>query len=160
MWNETKNRYGRYAADHGDPAVQRISDIRDRIDQAEPYGDHDGFFCADVREKDRNVHRFFRRTDNGPALSGNHWIQCPDLYDDDIKTPLLLIGICDLAYGLCQYAATFLIRGRIHLFFYLRRIIIPEVVYTLLVTLVIYRLIYRINQWLAKSDKRSMDRFA
>ena len=81
-------------------------------------------------------------------------------YDDDIKTPLLLCSISDLAYGLSCYLFRFLMRGRIHLFFYLRRIIIPEVVYTLLVTLVIYRLIYRINQWLAKSDKRSMDRFA
>ncbi len=81
-------------------------------------------------------------------------------YDDDIKTPLLLCSISNLAYGLYCYAFTFLMRGRIHLLFYLHRIIIPEVVYTLLITLVVYRLIYRINQWLSKSDKRSMDRFA
>ena len=151
MWNETKNRYGRNAADHGDPAVQRISDIRDRIDT--------GFFGGLIMDL------------LYPGIIGFNaliymWIGyvCGYFYrifyDDDIKTPLLLCSISDLAYGLCCYLFRFLMRGRIHLFFYLRRIIIPEVVYTLLVTLVIYRLIYRINQWLAKSDKRSMDRFA
>ena len=80
-------------------------------------------------------------------------------YDDDIKTPLLLCSVADIVYGLYCYFFQFLLRGRIHLFFYLRRIIIPEMVYTLMATLVFYRLIYRINRWLAKSDKRSMDRF-
>lgn len=31
-------------------------------------------------------------------------------YDDDIKTPLLLITVADLFYGICQYFFTFLIR--------------------------------------------------
>ncbi len=67
-------------------------------------------------------------------------------YDDDIKTPLLLIGICDLAYGICQYVTTFLIRGRIHLFFYLRRIIIPEMIYTVIFAVFLYQLNYYINK--------------
>ena len=32
-------------------------------------------------------------------------------YDDDIKTPLLLISGADLVYGICQYAFTFLLRA-------------------------------------------------
>ena len=78
-------------------------------------------------------------------------------YDDDIKTPVLLIGIADLLYGIYQYLFTFLLRGRIHFFFYLNRIIIPEILYTVLVTIVTYRLLYRINQQLNKTDKRSID---
>ena len=81
-------------------------------------------------------------------------------YDDDIKTPLLLVFCGDFAYGLYCYILTFLLRGRIHFFFYLTRIIIPEAVYTLMMTLVLYGLLYRINKWLARSDKRSMDHFA
>ena len=38
-------------------------------------------------------------------------------YDDDIKTPLLLISGADLVYGISQYAFTFLLRGRIHFFY-------------------------------------------
>ena len=78
-------------------------------------------------------------------------------YDDDIKTPLLLAGIGDLVYGLMQYFFLFLIRGRIGFFFYLNRIIIPEVLYTILLTIVTYRILYVINQKLNKTDKRSID---
>lgn len=78
-------------------------------------------------------------------------------YDDDIKTPLLLITVADLFYGICQYFFTFLIRGRVHFFFYLGRIIIPEILYTVILTILTYRLIYHINQKLSKTDKRSID---
>ena len=78
-------------------------------------------------------------------------------YDDDIKTPLVLVGAADLCYGICMYLFTFLLRGRIHFMFYLRRIIIPEVLYTLIMTLLTYRLIYRFNQLLNRTDKRSID---
>lgn len=67
-------------------------------------------------------------------------------YDDDIKTPLLLIAASDLIYGLYQYAGTFLLRGRIHFFFYLGRIIVPEIIYTVLCGVFIYQLNYLINK--------------
>ena len=67
-------------------------------------------------------------------------------YDDDIKTPLLLIGVCDLAYALFQYVTTFVIRGRINFFFYLGRIIIPEVLYTVIFAVVLYQLNYTVNK--------------
>ena len=60
-------------------------------------------------------------------------------YDDDIKMPVLLIAFSDLVYDLVVYLFQFFFRGRISLFFYLRRIIIPEVIYTALITLVVYR---------------------
>ena len=53
-------------------------------------------------------------------------------YDDDIKTPMLLIGLSDLLCGLYQYIGSFLLRGRIHFFFYFGRIIIPELIYTVI----------------------------
>lgn len=77
-------------------------------------------------------------------------------YDDDIKTPLFLISISDLAYGIIQYGFMFLLRGRIHFFYYLGRVILPEVVYTLILTIICYRILYNINQQLSSTDlKRS-----
>lgn len=77
-------------------------------------------------------------------------------YDDDIKTPLFLISISDLAYGVIQYGFMFLLRGRIHFFYYLGRVIIPEVIYTLLLTIIGYRMLYAINKKLSSTDlKRS-----
>ena len=80
-------------------------------------------------------------------------------YDDDIKTPILLISICDVVYGILQYGCLFLMRGRIHFFFYLKRIILPEMIYTLLLTIICYQLLYKINKHLSMTDKRSVDYF-
>jgi rod shape-determining protein MreD len=80
-------------------------------------------------------------------------------YDDDIKTPIFLISICDLVYGILQYGFLFLLRGRIHFFYYLGRIILPEVIYTLLVTVFFYQILYQINKRLSLTDKRSVDNF-
>ena len=80
-------------------------------------------------------------------------------YDDDIKTPIFLISVTDLVYGILQYGFMFLLRGRIDFFYYLGRIILPEVLYTLLITIFCYRILYYINQKLSLSDKGSAGHF-
>lgn len=80
-------------------------------------------------------------------------------YDDDIKTPLFLISICDLVYGIVQYGFMFLMRGRIHFFYYLGRVILPEVLYTLILTILFYRILYAINRKLTLTDKGGADSF-
>lgn len=67
-------------------------------------------------------------------------------YDDDIKTPLVLIGASDLIFGLYAYVGTFLVRGRIHFLFYLTRIIIPEMIYTVIIAFFAYRINFWINR--------------
>ncbi|MCD7744353.1 MAG: rod shape-determining protein MreD [Lachnospiraceae bacterium] len=74
-------------------------------------------------------------------------------YDDDIKTPLLLISVGDLVFGVVQYVVRFLLRGRVNFPFYLGRIILPEVVYTLLLTFLCYQIFYRINRSMALTDE-------
>ena len=51
-------------------------------------------------------------------------------YDEEIRVPMFLVAAGDLIYGLAVYGFQFLMRGRIEIFFYLRRIIIPEAIYT------------------------------
>ena len=80
-------------------------------------------------------------------------------YDDDIKTPLFLISVSDLAYGIIHYCFRFLLRGRIQFFHYLGRIILPEMFYTLILTIICYRILYMINQRLCLSDNRGVDGF-
>ena len=67
-------------------------------------------------------------------------------YDDDIKVPMLLTAIMDLLYNLAVYILQFLLRGRIGLFTYLYRIIIPEIVYTVFLTVIVYKIFYFINR--------------
>ena len=66
-------------------------------------------------------------------------------YDDDLKVPVLLAGIGDLLYGISVYALQFLLRGRLGLRTYLYRIILPEIFYTVFLTLIVYRIFYYIN---------------
>lgn len=71
-------------------------------------------------------------------------------YGEDIKLPMALISTSELAYGLGTYLIMFLMRSRFDFFYYLRRIILPELLYTIIVTLFVYRIIYMIDQKLEK----------
>lgn len=66
-------------------------------------------------------------------------------YDDDIKVPMFLVAGTDLFYNLAVYGLQFLLRGRLSLGTYLYRIIIPEMFYTVFLTLIVYRIFRYIN---------------
>lgn len=80
-------------------------------------------------------------------------------YPEDIKLPLLLILVSDLSYGLLYYITLFLMRGRFHFVYYFRHIILPEMVYTILITLLLYPLILFVNKRLEASEQRSARKF-
>ncbi len=76
-------------------------------------------------------------------------------YGDDIKLPLAIIGTCDMIYGIIIYFVNFLFRQQFSFPYYFFNVIIPEAVYTVLVAIIVYYVILRINQWIDKADKRS-----
>lgn len=76
-------------------------------------------------------------------------------YGDDLKLPLALIGSNDIIYGILVYLIMFLPRKRFSFGYYLFNLIIPEAVYTILVSILVYYIILKINQWFEKDDKRS-----
>lgn len=80
-------------------------------------------------------------------------------YPEDIKLPLGLILISDLAYGLLCYVILFLMRGRFHLSYYFINIILPEMVYTILITLILYPFVLLINKKLEDIEQRSARKF-
>ena len=65
---------------------------------------------------------------------------------------MLLVGVSDLAYGLVVYGIQFLLRGRLDVFVYLYRIIIPEMVYTVLITVIFYRILFWLNRKLTETE--------
>lgn len=71
-------------------------------------------------------------------------------YPEDIKLPMALILISDLFYGLFTYLLLFMMRSRFAFRFYFMNIILPEIVYTILVTLLLYPIILWIYNRLAK----------
>ena len=73
-------------------------------------------------------------------------------YGEDIKLPIFLISVSELAYRLGTYSVMLLMRSRFAFFYYLTRIILPELVYTVILTLVFYRIIYSVNRNLEKNS--------
>ena len=81
-------------------------------------------------------------------------------YGDDLKLPMILIGATDLIHGLIMYLCLFLMYQKQDFGFYFFQLILPEMVYTIVVSIFLYYLILKVNQWLEKSSsKRSADKF-
>lgn len=80
-------------------------------------------------------------------------------YPEDIKLPLALIIVSDLSYGMICYVLMFLLRGRLNFPYYFASVILPEVLYTIIVTLFLYPLILKVNQLLEEKEKRSAQKF-
>lgn len=80
-------------------------------------------------------------------------------FDEDIKLPLLLITGTDLLYGMSVYFLTFLLRSDFNFPYYFNRIIIPETIYTIAITLIAYPLLLYVNRRLEEEEKRSVSRF-
>ena len=71
-------------------------------------------------------------------------------YPEDIKLPMIMVIISDLFYGIACYTLAFLLQGRFNFSYYLLNIILPEMVYTIVITCGLYPLILltegRMNQ--------------
>ena len=80
-------------------------------------------------------------------------------FPEDIKLPLALILVSDLAYGFLYYITLVLMRSRFHIEYYFLHIILPELVYTILITLLLYPLVLWLNKKLEESEKRSARKF-
>ncbi len=67
-------------------------------------------------------------------------------YREDVKLPIFLVSASDLAYGLGTYVLLFAMRSRLDFGYYFMSIILPELVYTIFITLIFYRFIYSIDR--------------
>ena len=71
-------------------------------------------------------------------------------YDEDITLPLALVIGSDLFYNFMFYIFRFLLRNRLDFNFYFMNVILPSIVYTVVITVIVYRLILKLNRKLAK----------
>ena len=85
-------------------------------------------------------------------------VSLPQFYDD-IKLPLFLIAISEFLYGIIVYFLTYLLRSDFNFLLYLNKIILPELIYTIVITLGLYPLILFINHKLEAEEKRSASKF-
>ncbi len=77
-------------------------------------------------------------------------------YADYITLPLILSVVNELVYNLYIYVFRFLIRGRMDIFYYAWDIMIPEMICTVVTTLLLYRLFLFMSRRIEKlQDRRS-----
>lgn len=76
-------------------------------------------------------------------------------YVENVLLPLVMIAANDFLYGSLVYIIFFLMRNRLDYGFYLKNIILPEMIYTMLITLVIYRMLMHINRGLKRIEEGS-----
>lgn len=80
-------------------------------------------------------------------------------YPEDIKLPIALIVISDFSYGILCYVLLFLLRGRFNFPYYFASVILPEALYTIVVTMILYPVILKVNEKLEAKEKRSAQKF-
>lgn len=74
-------------------------------------------------------------------------------YQEDIKLPLVLILASDFVYSFTCYVLLYLLRSRFDIIFYLKHVILPEVVYTIFVTVFIYPCILLLNRTMDEIER-------
>lgn len=80
-------------------------------------------------------------------------------YPEDIKLPLALIVVSDMSYGIICYILTFMLRSRFEFTYYFLRIILPEALYTIVVTLFLYPMLLKVNEKLEGHERKRAQKF-
>jgi rod shape-determining protein MreD len=76
-----------------------------------------------------------------------------DFYKENYLLPLPIVAGASLAYQFAIYFSSFLFNGKLDFAFYFRSIILPSSVYTLILAIPVYSLIYWVNTKLEDAEK-------
>ena len=79
-------------------------------------------------------------------------------YPEDIKLPIALIVGSDFLYNILIYLLTFLLNGRFQFLYYFFNIMIPEMVYTIIVTCIFYPLLLFSESLLERNEKEGVSK--
>lgn len=66
-------------------------------------------------------------------------------YEDSIILPMMLALINGFIYNFYVYITHFLIRKKFDILFYIFKVMLPNVLFTLIATVIIYKLLYKLN---------------
>ena len=80
-------------------------------------------------------------------------------YPEDIKLPMALIITSDLSYGIICYVLMFMLRDRLEFSYYFMHVILPEALYTTVITLFLYPLVLKVNEKLEAHERRRAQKF-
>lgn len=76
------------------------------------------------------------------------------IYDEnDYTFPLIIVSISELLYNFMYYVFFYLLSGKLNIGYYMYRFMVPRVIYTVLVSLVLYKLLNMCNVFFMRFDK-------
>lgn len=76
------------------------------------------------------------------------------IYDEnDYTIPLVLVGVGELLYNLLYFVFFFFLNGKLNIGYYLYRFMIPRVIYTVLISILLYKLLNMCNVFLMRFDR-------
>ena len=83
----------------------------------------------------------------------------PIFFTQNLAIPIMIIAISDFIFGFICYVLMFLFRNKFDIGYYMTGIIIPELVYTALVSIFYYPLILGINNSIDEREERNAKKF-
>ena len=66
-------------------------------------------------------------------------------FKDDMSIPVFAIALSDLFVNTLFYTFSFLLRGRLDILVYMKNIILPELVYTVIIGVIIYKILNKLE---------------
>lgn len=76
-----------------------------------------------------------------------------NFYRENYILPLMLCTLATFIYELTIYSTSFLFRGNLNFLFYFNNLILPETVYTAVLSLLVYRLMFGINETIEHKER-------
>ena len=76
-----------------------------------------------------------------------------NFYRENYVLPVTLSAIASFVTGLVIYVTGFLLKGNYNVFYFLFSVIIPQAVYTGIAAIVVYRILYSVNNGVEKKEK-------
>ncbi len=78
-------------------------------------------------------------------------------YQDDIVFPYLTVALSDGLFGVICYIFMFLLRGRFSFGVYVSQVILPELLYTFILSLLMIPLLHKFNSFLVKLEVKEKE---
>ena len=78
-----------------------------------------------------------------------------NFYRENYVLPVTLSAAASLVTGLVIYVTGFLLKGNYNIFYFLFSVIVPQAVYTGIAAIVVYRILYSVNNRVEKKEKEN-----
>lgn len=75
-----------------------------------------------------------------------------DFYKENLVLPFLLTLLSTTIYGFAV-SFPFLLRGKINYIYFIKNIIFPEIIYTIILSVFVYQVVYAINEKIEENEK-------